>query len=133
MNEQNRPVSATGKPTTPSQPAPSAWPAKGLETKPQPSQTRPDNCTVPFELDVPRAWTVCVAGTFNNWNPEATRLIFIGGKKWFKDLPLAPGRYEYRFVVDGGWVDDPKAKVQVPNPHGGHNAVLEVTEQHCEW
>jgi len=67
-----------------------------------------------------------VAGTFNNWNPEATRLVFIGGKKWFKDLTLAPGRYEYRFVVDGGWVDDPKAKVQVPNPHGGHNAVLEV-------
>jgi hypothetical protein len=71
-----------------------------------------------------------VAGTFNNWNPGATRLIFIGGTKWFKDLPLAPGRYEYRFVVDGGWVDDPKAKVQVPNPHGGRNAVLEVTNRH---
>jgi hypothetical protein len=41
-------------------------------------------------------------------------------------VPLSPGRYEYRFVVNGEWVDDPKAKASVPNPHGGRNAVLVV-------
>ena len=38
----------------------------------------------------------------------------------------APGRREYGFVVDGHWVDDPKDKACVANPHGGKNAVLQV-------
>jgi len=67
-----------------------------------------------------------VAGTFNNWKVGAAPLNSLGGGKWAKELSLAPGRYEYRFVVDGQWIDDPKAKVYVSNPHGGRNAVLEV-------
>ena len=45
--------------------------------------------------------------------------------KWVKQLSLTPGRYEYRFVVDGDWVSDPNAE-QTPNPHGGCNSVLIV-------
>jgi hypothetical protein len=45
-----------------------------------------------------------VGGTFNNWNPTATPLLFVGGTEWSKELSLPPGRYEYRFVVDGKWV-----------------------------
>ncbi len=45
---------------------------------------------------------------------------------WAKELILAPGRHEYRFVVDGEWVDDPAATDYVPNPFGGMNAVLTV-------
>lgn len=81
---------------------------------------------VRFELDIPEARRVSVTGTFNDWKPRATRLAFIGGTKWFKDLLLAPGRYEYRFVVNGEWVDPPNAKAYVPNPYGGRNAVVEV-------
>jgi hypothetical protein len=47
------------------------------------------------------------------------------GSKWYRALKLSPGRYEYRFVVNGEWVDDHKAKEFVPNPHGGLNAVLD--------
>ena len=50
----------------------------------------------------------------------------MGGGKWAKELSLAPGRYEYRFVVDGKWIDDPKAKAYMPNSSGGRNAVLHV-------
>jgi hypothetical protein len=42
------------------------------------------------------------------------------------DLTLAPGRYEYRFIVDGEWMADPLAKDFVPNPFGGQNSLLEV-------
>jgi 1,4-alpha-glucan branching enzyme len=77
-------------------------------------------------VDVPKARSVYVVGTFNNWKPGATPLLWIGGSRWFKDLPLAPGRYEYRFVVNRKWVDDPKAKAYVPNPQGGRSAVLQV-------
>jgi len=126
MNEQNRPASATAKVTKASQAAAPACAPKGLETKPQPSQTAREKRTVRLELDVAKARSVHVVGTFNNWKFGATPLIWLGGIKWFKDLLLAPGRYEYRFVVDKEWVDDPKAKAYVPNPQGGRNAVLQV-------
>jgi hypothetical protein len=32
--------------------------------------------------------------------------------------PLPSGRYEYRFVVDGQWTDDPAAGETVMNPYG---------------
>ena len=31
--------------------------------------------------------------------------------RWTKELSLAPGRYEYRFVADGQWLDDPAATI----------------------
>lgn len=75
-----------------------------------------------------------LVGTFNNWEhgatsllPQgATPLVPQGGTKWVREVFLAPGRYEYRFVVDGKWIDDPKATAFVPNPHGGRNAVVTV-------
>jgi len=109
-------------------PRPSAAaPKVALQARPpQPAQAQAARRTVRFELNVPKAWSVSVAGSFNDWKPGATPLTALGSGKWAKELPLAPGRYEYRFMVDGKWVDDPKAKAYVPNPHGGRNAVLEV-------
>jgi hypothetical protein len=45
---------------------------------------------------------------------------------WTVDLTLAPGAYEYLFVVDGCWRPDPNATETTPNPFGEHNAVLRV-------
>ena len=53
-------------------------------------------------------------------------MIRLADGKWAKELTLPPGRYEYRFVVDGQWVDDPAAKETLPNPFAGFNAVLIV-------
>lgn len=103
-----------------------ASPAKPAEGGLHPAQTEAARRTVRFELDVPKARSVSVAGSFNNWKPGATQLAFIGGIKWFRQISLAPGRYEYRFVVDGKWIDDPKAKRYAPNSHGGRNAVVEI-------
>ncbi len=41
-------------------------------------------------------------------------------------LALLPGRYEYKFVVDGHWIPDPNALENVLNPHGTLNSVMEV-------
>lgn len=81
---------------------------------------------VHLELNHPMAQGVCIAGSFNNWHPAATEMISRGNGKWTKELTLLPGRYEYRFVVDGQWMDDPNAKETVPNPFGSSNAVLVV-------
>lgn len=66
--------------------------------------------TVRFDLEIPQAQRVFVAGTFNSWNPIATPLTpAFDGRVWACELRLPSGRYEYRFVADGEWVDDPNA------------------------
>jgi 1,4-alpha-glucan branching enzyme len=83
---------------------------------------------VRFEFTHPTATTVCVAGSFNRWQPEAKTLHLSGGGHWWKDTVLAPGTYEYCLVVDGQWMADPLATETVPNPFGGRNSVLRVAD-----
>jgi hypothetical protein len=45
---------------------------------------------------------------------------------WSTALNLFPGTYEYRFIVDGKWKDDPACKKHHVNRYGGHNCVLMV-------
>ncbi len=73
----------------------------------------------------PEAENVRLAGEFNNWNPDD---IFMKKEEgiWKKKLSLAPGTYQYRFVVDGQWKSDPKNPLKVQDPFGGYNSVFEV-------
>jgi 1,4-alpha-glucan branching enzyme len=86
----------------------------------------PQAVPVRFEFTHPGAATVCVAGTFNHWQPEAKTLHPAGGGRWYKETVLMPGTYEYCLVVDGRWMPDPQAAESVPNPFGGRNSVLKV-------
>jgi len=79
-----------------------------------------------FEYFNPAAQEVLVAGSFNDWNPRATPMTAHRGGKWSTELLLKPGHYEYRFVVDGHWLNDPAAETFVANPFNGLNCVLEV-------
>ena len=81
--------------------------------------------TVRIEFRHEQAQAVFIAGTFNDWNPTVTPMIALGKGRWAKELSLPPGRYEYRFVVDGEWISDSTTE-QVSNPHGGFNSVLVV-------
>ena len=85
-----------------------------------------DLVPVHFEFTHPTATSVCVAGTFNAWQPEAKVLHSSGAGNWWKDTALAPGSYEYCLVVDGQWMADPKAHESVANPFGGRNSILNV-------
>lgn len=81
---------------------------------------------VRFDYFNPAAREVMVAGSFNAWQPRATRMTREPGGRWSAKLLLQPGLYEYRFVVDGQWQDDPMAVRFASNPFGGTNCVLEV-------
>jgi 1,4-alpha-glucan branching enzyme len=86
----------------------------------------PQLVPVRFEFTHPTAKTVCLAGTFNHWQPEAKTLHSSGVGNWWKQTSLAPGIYEYCLVVDGQWIPDPLARESVPNPFGGRNSILKV-------
>ena len=81
---------------------------------------------VNFGLSDAKAASVSVAGTFNNWNPYVSPLRNAGAGKWSLHMTLEPGRYEYRFLVDGKWRMDPAARQQVTDFCGGGNSVLVV-------
>jgi 1,4-alpha-glucan branching enzyme len=95
---------------------------------PEPAKARATHGVdaVPLKLVAPAARQVYVAGSFNNWHAAALPLKASGGE-WTGELKLAPGRYEYLFVVDGQWLPDPSAPEKVPNPFGGYNSLLSVT------
>ncbi len=79
-----------------------------------------------MEFGHPTATEVSIAGTFNDWRPGATPMVAMGDGRWIKELVLPPGVYEYRLVVDGEWILDPRARETSPNPFGGRNSVLKV-------
>lgn len=81
---------------------------------------------VGFELEAPDAGSVYLAGSFNDWDTQSHPMK--KGKKgnWKVKLSLEPGLYEYRFVVDGRWTDDPLCGVSVANGFGGRNSIKVV-------
>ncbi len=88
--------------------------------------------TVHVEFSHPTATSVAIAGTFNDWRPEATPMIDMGEGRWLKELVLPPGRYEYLFVADGQWLTDPLAPATIANPFGGVNSVVTVPKEYIE-
>ena len=93
------------------------------------AQIAPERVEVTFSLDRPGAQEVYLCGDFNEWSPTSLRMIRQGASdRWAKRLTLAPGRYQYKFVVDGKWVHDPGASENVRNHHGSLNSVMEVRE-----
>ncbi len=70
---------------------------------------------------------VFLAGTFNDWAPRKDRMQRQKDGSFRKRLQLGPGHYEYKFVVDGVWIEDPEADGLVLNEFGTQNAVLAVS------
>jgi hypothetical protein len=81
---------------------------------------------IEFSLDAPAARSVRLAADFTDWNKNTINLVNTEGI-WRAAIPLAPGLYSYRFIVDGRWCNDPHAIHQVPNPFGTDNSVILVT------
>ncbi|MGI4791015.1 MAG: alpha-amylase family glycosyl hydrolase [Janthinobacterium lividum] len=70
--------------------------------------------------------SVAVAGSFNGWNMTANPLVLdADGKTWYTSLNLPFGKYEYKFVLNGGtWVVDPKADPKDADGNADGNSVL---------
>lgn len=84
---------------------------------------------VQFVFYAPQAGSVALVGDFNDWDRGATPLLRAsGGGFWSVVVPLAPGRHQYAFVVDGmKWMLDPDAPRTLVNDFGEPNSVVTVT------
>ncbi|MGB5849160.1 MAG: alpha-amylase family glycosyl hydrolase, partial [Ignavibacteriaceae bacterium] len=68
-------------------------------------------------------------GQFNGWNRANLSMKDEDGDGTYNiSIPLDPGRYEYKFFVDGAELIDPINPVKVPNGMGDFNSVLVIAK-----
>lgn len=100
-----------------------------MKTKTKTPKVKPSDASAPaifpvrLGLRCPLGRAVCVAGSFNHWQPTALQR---DGDDWRIELKLPPGEYEYLFVIDDRWLPDPACTEGRANPFGGENSVLRV-------
>ncbi|HZZ79741.1 MAG TPA: glycogen-binding domain-containing protein [Gemmataceae bacterium] len=87
---------------------------------------------VTFKLSAPLAQCVLVTGSFCNWQTHSHHLKKDKAGVWKATLSLPAGRYEYRFVVDGEWQNDPLCHERVPNSFGTENCILHVLREQTQ-
>jgi hypothetical protein len=80
-----------------------------------------------FVFKTRTAQEIYLVGDFNHWriSPDS-RLWQTEEGLWQKRLFLEPGRYRYKFIIDGHWVVDPSNERLESNPYGGLDSVLEI-------
>jgi len=77
-----------------------------------------------FKLFAPQAKKVYLSGSFNNWTNLAAKKDSKGN--WSVKMNLKPGRYEYKFIVDGSWINDPKNSQLIWNGMGSQNSLIDI-------
>jgi len=74
----------------------------------------------------PSAQSVAIAGEFNQWSATANPLQKDSSGAWTTTIPLKPGKYQYKFVVDGNWKADALNPDGTDDGYGGKNSVRTV-------
>jgi len=83
---------------------------------------------VVFSFEAPPGTNaVYLAGEFNGWRPDLDLMNDDDGDGiWTMTYDLAPGTYQYKFVADGQWFQDPNNPEAAPDGFGGNNSVIAV-------
>ncbi len=87
----------------------------------------PDREEVTFALEAAAAKEIYVAGDFNDWKiDDESRLARSEDGRWEKRVTLPQGRYRYKFVIDGEWMEDSKNESREINAFGSYDSVMEI-------
>ena len=81
---------------------------------------------VMFSFHAPDAQAVFLAGDFNNWNAQDLAMTRQDSGDWTISVSLDPGTYEYKFIADGNWLEDPDNPDKKSDPFGGSNSVVTI-------
>jgi 1,4-alpha-glucan branching enzyme len=81
---------------------------------------------ITFSVQAPRANSVFIVGDFNNWSLDDNYKLQKVNGIWMKRLSLDKGSHQYRFVVDGQWLEDPHNPQTIVNPYGELNSIINV-------
>ncbi|MFH0762350.1 MAG: AAA family ATPase [Candidatus Omnitrophota bacterium] len=81
---------------------------------------------VAFSIEAADAKEVYLVGDFNEWRLDTTSRMEQDNGAWKKTLGLKPGKYRYRFVIDGKWSEDSGNPSKAINPYGTLDSLIEV-------
>ncbi len=81
---------------------------------------------IEFLFYAPQANEVLLLGDFNQWNGKKHNMKKKDDGAWKKTLKLAPGTYEYKYLVDGNWQEDASNHQVRQNSFGTYNNVMTV-------
>ena len=79
-----------------------------------------------FKFYAPKAKRVSLAGSFNKWDTKSLSAKKNSQGAWTVKVNLKPGRHEYKFLVDGSWVNDPCCTSCITNSFGSQNCVVDI-------
>ena len=72
---------------------------------------------------------VYIVGDFNNWSPNTDPMKDLNDDgHWSLFYPLRPGTYQYKFIVDGRWIPDPRNQDSEPDGFDGINSIVKVPD-----
>ena len=83
---------------------------------------------VTFSFESSDAKEVILIGDFNNWSKIKHPMKSNNDGMWNKSVMIPPGRYEYKFLVDRQWEEDPQNDQICLNSFGTYNNVFNLTE-----
>ncbi|MDD5704586.1 MAG: glycogen-binding domain-containing protein [Kiritimatiellae bacterium] len=87
----------------------------------------PQGKQVCFRIAAEAGSKVYVAGSFNGWNTTQYPLqADAASGQYTATVALLPGRYEYKFLVNGEWQVDSANPEWSPNDLGSLNSVVTV-------
>ncbi|MCY3024289.1 MAG: diguanylate cyclase, partial [Planctomycetota bacterium] len=76
------------------------------------------------------AQSITVAGDFNGWNKDVDPMQREASGRFSLGVKLAPGRYAYKFVINGEWyITDPASSRFAHDGYGGRNSVMVVEDR----
>jgi len=83
--------------------------------------------TVDFKVMAPNASKVLLAADFTSWDKKSIPMRKEKNGLWKTEVSLKPGKYQYKFIVDGQWWNDPDNSAKIANALGSVNSLKEVT------
>ncbi|HAN30796.1 MAG TPA: hypothetical protein DCQ06_04295 [Myxococcales bacterium] len=73
---------------------------------------------------------VLLSGSFNGWASDSATAAVLsdddGDGVWQVTQQLTPGSWQYKFIVDGNWIEDPNNPEKIDDGFGGYNSVLSI-------
>ena len=98
--------------------------ADEVRAEPAMARTVDVTFTLPGEVG---AGNVALCGDFNGWSADNIALQRGHDGAWRVTVPLEPGRYRYRYLLDGErWENSWHAERYEPNPFGSTDSVVTI-------
>ncbi len=72
------------------------------------------------------AGKVTLAGSFNKWDPDNMPMTKTDSG-WIAQVKLVPGKYWYKFIIDGNWTQDDDNRQKENDGYGNTNSVYYKT------